>query len=152
MKNIDEIVATTLATTKTPLALSDDTWAQATYYTGRYNTNVDTNVYAKFLDSIKERDAKVNAFIISALSFLHKKGYITQEEYENRKSERLNDIRTYDRSYGMDVMLSFDEDEWVFYVEVDSTLKVKSVIFNDGKENESQVLYGGKPFHFTNTK
>ena len=146
MKNMDETVITTLATTKTPLTistedLSDDIWAQATYYSNYKGKPFNNNTYAKFLDSIKERDDKVEAFITSALSFLHKGGYITKEEYANRESERLNDIRAYDRANGMDIMLSFDEDEWVLYVEVDSMLKVKSVIFNDGKEDESQVLY-----------
>ena len=121
---------------------ADDTWAQATYYSNYKGKPMSGyNTYAKFLDSIKERDDKVNAFITSALSFLYNEGYITQEEYTDGKSERLNDIRTYDRSYGMDIMLSFDEDEWILYVEVDSMLKVKSVIFNDGKEDDSQVLY-----------
>ena len=151
MKNMDEIITTTLATTTTPLTinaadLSDNVWTQATYYT-RKPIQSDNDIYAKFLDSIKERDDKVEACVTSALSFLHKKGYITKEERANRESERLNDIRTYERANGrMDIMLSFDEDEWPLYVEVDSKLKVKSVIFNDGKEDGSQVLYGGKPF------
>ena len=126
----------TITTTTTPV---DDIWAQATYYTGK-PIQSDNNVYAKFLDMIKKQDDKVHAFITSALSFLHKRGYITQEEYTDRESERLNDIRTYDRANGrMDIMLSFDEDEWTLYVEVDSTLKVTGVLFNDGKED--QVLY-----------
>lgn len=144
MKNIDEIVtATTPITTTTATDLLDNTWAQATYYTKRYNTNVDTNVYAKFLDSIKERDAKINASEISALSFLYKEGYITQEEFLNGKSERLNDVRTYDRDNdGMSIVLSFDEDEWNLHVAVDSKLNVTGVIFNSGEGEKSQVLYG----------
>lgn len=160
MKNIDEIVETTLATTKTPLTinaadLSDDIWTQATYcsnYKGKPMS--EYNAYAKFLDSIKERDAKYDRLIKAALSFLYVKGYITKEEFENRESSRLNDIRTYERvDDGMFVVLFFDESEWNISVEVGSEPNIKSVIFNSGEEN--QVLYReslGKPFHFIDTK
>ena len=137
---MDEETITIPEITITTTDLSDDTWAQATYYTKRYNTNVDTNVYAKFLDSIKERDAKINASEISALSFLYKEGYITQEEYTDGKSERLNDIRTYGRANGGTfVVLFFDESEWNISVEVGSESNIISVVSTiDG---EDKTLY-----------
>ena len=137
---MDEETITIPEITITTTELSDDIWAQATYYTGKQICNSDTNVYAKFLDSIKERDDKVNAFITSALSFLYNEGYITQEEYTDGKSERLNDIRTYDRSYGGTfVVLFFDESEWNTSVEVGSESNIISVVSTiDG---EDKTLY-----------
>lgn len=136
---------TTTPITIATAQLDSNVWAQATLYTGK-PIQSDNNTYYEFVKSLNERDAKIDKCIIKALSFLYKEGYITQEEYMNRESERLNNIRTYEIDNGrMAVWLSFDEDEWTLYIIVDSTFKVNSVVFCDGEE-EPQILYGSGTF------
>lgn len=95
-------------------------------------------LYTDFLNSIKERDAKYDEIIKAALSFLYFKGYITKEEFENRESLRLNDIRTYDRANGgMLVVLYFDEGDWSISVAVGSAPNIISVVSTiDGEDKE----------------
>lgn len=104
----------------------------------------DNNLYSDFLKSIKERDDRVKAYVVSAMRFLYDRGYITQEEYLNGESKRIYDIKAYDRSQGgMNIMFVFDEREWFIGVDVDSMLNIIKAEFHiiDG---DSQVLYKRK--------
>lgn len=103
----------------------------------------DDNLYSDFLQSIKERDAKVEASIIAALAFLYKSGYVTKEEYLNKESERLCDIKTYySPQGGKFIIFVFDDREWVIAVEVDCMLNVIKVELEIGAEE--QLLYERK--------
>lgn len=104
----------------------------------------DDNLYSDFLQSIKERDDKVKAYVVSAMRFLYEKGYVTQEEYINGESKRIYDIKAYYRlKGGMSIVFVFDEREWFIVVEVDNMLNIIRAEFHilDG---EYQVLYERK--------
>ena len=111
---------------------TDNTWIKAN------DISKTNSVYTDFLNSIKERDAKYDELIKAALSFLYVKGYITKEEFDNRESSRLNDIRTYDRvNGGILVVLLFDECEWTISVDVGSAPNIISVVSTiDGEDKE----------------
>lgn len=108
---------------------TDDTWV-TTNNAGQIGTN-------NFLNSVSIRSNE--ASVMAALSFLRIEGYITQEEYTNRKSDRLNDIRTYYTAAprgGVLVVLVFDDNEWVIKVEVDSMLNIIRVELHSSEEED----------------
>ena len=83
-----------------------------------------------------------DVFIIPvALRFLYEKGYLTKEEYVNRKSKRLIDIRVWAPKFTNTafVVLFFDNNEWNIEVEIDTMLNVISVSLKT--EQYYQVLY-----------
>lgn len=121
----------------------DHTWVPATgnIVYPNYAGQLEGNIYTAFLKSVKELESKYEEFVTAALKFLYNKGYITQEEYTNRKSERLNDIKTYERlPSGMNVVLVFDDYEWMITAVVDRMLNIVRIELNSSDE-ESQVLY-----------
>ena len=92
--------------------------------------------YNEFLNSIKERG--YDDMVLSALGFLLKEGYITRDEFENRKSDRLNKIKAQSSfKGGIFVSLYFDDSEWNITVEVDSNFNIITVKLNTGKEEET---------------
>lgn len=82
------------------------------------------------------------AMIKPALDFLYEKGYLTKEEYVNRKSKRLIDIKICAPKFTKTalVVLYFDDYEWGIEVELDTMLNVISVALNTHNQGY-QVLY-----------
>ena len=130
---MNDEITTPITITTTDLSDSNF-WTQATLYTGK-PIQSDNNTHYDYVKSIK-----YDRLVKAALSFLYVKGYITKEEYKNRESSRLNDIRTYDRDNGGTfVVLFFDESEWNISVEVGSESNIISVVSTiDG---EDKTLY-----------
>lgn len=84
----------------------------------------DYNIYGSFLQSCKDMESKENAMISAALTFLYKKGYISKEELQYRKSERIIEIRCYAKFKDLTVELFFDDYEWSISLDVNYNLKV----------------------------
>ena len=97
-----------------------------------------------FLNSLEEKETPQREMIVTALRFLLNEGYITQSEFENRHSDRLNRIRTYPIGDGvLYVSLDFDDNEWTISIKVNKQLEVlKATLYSNNEDSE--ILYISK--------